>query len=206
MPKETFLNLSKEKQEKILGAAKKEFKRVPLEQASIKNIVEEAGIARGSFYQYFYSKEDLIGYIINNHFKTANEKMKKQILESKGDIFKIFIAMYDLMDNNCLENENVEFFKNIFENIKTSEETKIIQKFIQEKPKKIKDYYEYIDKTNLNINSKEDFETVEKILFTITTKAIVMRLKYSSKEEARNSYLKQLEYLKYGIMRGEKTC
>ena len=60
MPKETFLNLSKEKQNKILNAAKKEFERVSLEQASIKNIVEEAGIARGSFYQYFESKEDLL--------------------------------------------------------------------------------------------------------------------------------------------------
>lgn len=60
MPKETFLNLSKEKQNKILNAAKKEFERVSLEQASIKNIVEEAGIARGSFYQYFESKEDLM--------------------------------------------------------------------------------------------------------------------------------------------------
>lgn len=60
MPKETFLNLSKEKQNKILNAAKKEFERASLEQASIKNIVEEAGIARGSFYQYFESKEDIM--------------------------------------------------------------------------------------------------------------------------------------------------
>lgn len=60
MPKETFFKLAEEKKEKIINAAKKEFKRVPLEQASIKNIVEDAGIARGSFYQYFDSKEDLM--------------------------------------------------------------------------------------------------------------------------------------------------
>lgn len=60
MPKETFLNLPEEKKLKIMKAAKKELERVPLEQASIKNIVEEAQIARGSFYQYFDSKEDLL--------------------------------------------------------------------------------------------------------------------------------------------------
>ena len=60
MPKETFLKLPQEKKTKIIKAAKKEFKRAPLEQASIKNIVEDAGIARGSFYQYFESKEDLL--------------------------------------------------------------------------------------------------------------------------------------------------
>ena len=52
--------------------------------------------------------------------------------------------------------------------------------------------------------TKEEFEIVEKILFTVTTKAIVMRFKYDSKEEARENFLKQIEYLKYGIMRGEK--
>ena len=30
---------------------------------SVKNIVEDAGIARGSFYQYFNSKEDIIEYM-----------------------------------------------------------------------------------------------------------------------------------------------
>ena len=45
------------------------------------------------------------------------------------------------------------------------------------------------------------FEVVEKILFSITTKAIVMRFKYTSKEEAREDYLKQIEYLKYGILK-----
>lgn len=130
-----------------------------------------------------------------------NEKIKKQIVDAKGDIFKIFIYMYDFMNDNCLEDEDMEFYKNVFENMKTSEDHKIIKSFIEEKPKKIKDYYEYIDTSNLKISSKEDFEIVEKILFTITNKAIVMRFKYDSKEKAREDYLKQLEYLKYGILR-----
>ena len=60
MPKETFVKLPEEKKDKIIKAAKKEFARVPFEQTSIKNIGEDADIARGSFYQYFESKEDLL--------------------------------------------------------------------------------------------------------------------------------------------------
>ena len=60
MPKETFVKLPEEKKDKIIKAAKKEFARVPFEQTSIKNIVEDADIARGSFSQYFESKEDLL--------------------------------------------------------------------------------------------------------------------------------------------------
>ena len=64
MPKETFLKLPNEKKEKIIKAAQKEFERVPIEEVSIKNIVENAEIARGSFYQYFESKEDLLRFYI----------------------------------------------------------------------------------------------------------------------------------------------
>ena len=130
-----------------------------------------------------------------------NEQMQENIIKAKGDIFQILISMYDCVDNNLIKNEDMEFYKKIFNNLKTSEDSKIFKKFVEEKPKKIKDFYEYIDTSNLKINTKEEFEIVEKILFTITTKAIVMRFKYDSKEKARENYLKQIEYLKYGIVK-----
>ena len=148
------------------------------------------------------------GYILNRHLKKINEEIKNNVISAKGDIFKIFISMYDCFDNNLIKNENMEFYRNIFENLKTSDDSKLLKKIIEERPKKIKDFYEYIDTSNLRVNSKKEFEVVEKILFSITTKAIVMRFKYTSKEEARNDYLKQIEYLKYGIMKQgrESVC
>jgi len=53
MPTETFFNLPKEKQRRILDAAKKEFSRTSLKEASIANVIKDAEIPRGSFYQYF---------------------------------------------------------------------------------------------------------------------------------------------------------
>ncbi|MBB6481403.1 TetR/AcrR family transcriptional regulator [Spirochaeta isovalerica] len=64
MPKETFRKLSAQKRQRVFDAAISEFCRVPLEDVSIKNIVEKAGIARGSFYQYFWGKEDLFLYLL----------------------------------------------------------------------------------------------------------------------------------------------
>lgn len=129
--------------------------------------------------------------------------MQENVIKSKGDIFKIFISMYDCVDNNLVKNEDMEFYRKIFENLKTSEDSKIFKKFVDERPKKIKDFYEYIDTSHLRVNSKEEFEIIEKILFTITTKAIVMRFKYESKEQARENFLKQIEYLKYGMSKTE---
>lgn len=59
----TFFNLKDSKKERIIKAVKKEFTRKRLLDMSVKNIVEDAGIARGSFYQYFNSKEDIIEYM-----------------------------------------------------------------------------------------------------------------------------------------------
>ncbi len=64
MPKETFYNLSTDKQARVYQAAIKEYCRVPFEQVSIKNVVVDAAIARGSFYQYFDDKADLLAYLI----------------------------------------------------------------------------------------------------------------------------------------------
>ena len=64
MPKETFYNLNEEKKEKIEKAIINEFSRNSFEKASISNIIEEAKIPRGSFYQYFDDKEDAVKYII----------------------------------------------------------------------------------------------------------------------------------------------
>lgn len=87
MPKETFMKLSQEKKDKIIIAAKKEFSRVPFEETSIKNIVEEAGIARGSFYQYFDSKEDLLKYLMCDHMQKADEIVKRAIKKNKRRYF-----------------------------------------------------------------------------------------------------------------------
>jgi len=64
MPFETFHNLPIDKQEKILAVAIKEFKDHPYVSASISAIVRDAGIAKGSFYQYFADKKDLYLHIL----------------------------------------------------------------------------------------------------------------------------------------------
>ena len=46
MPTDTFFHLPPEKQKRILNAAKKEFSRLPLKDASIANIIKDAEIPR----------------------------------------------------------------------------------------------------------------------------------------------------------------
>ncbi|MDD2521660.1 MAG: TetR/AcrR family transcriptional regulator [Anaerolineaceae bacterium] len=64
MPKNTFFNLSQEKRELIENVAIAEFADNSLQSASVNAIVNNAGIAKGSFYQYFENLEDLYNHIL----------------------------------------------------------------------------------------------------------------------------------------------
>jgi AcrR family transcriptional regulator len=65
MPKETFFNLPDDKRQAILDLAIEEFAAHDYKNASISRIVERAGIAKGSFYQYFADKKDLYLYLVD---------------------------------------------------------------------------------------------------------------------------------------------
>ena len=64
MPKETFLNLPEIKRNLIIQVAIDEFYTYGYDKASISRIVHQAGIAKGSFYQYFTGKDDLFRYLM----------------------------------------------------------------------------------------------------------------------------------------------
>lgn len=64
MPNATFFNLPAEKRQQITDIAIAEFAEHPYRSASISRIVAQAGIAKGSFYQYFEGKEDLYAYLL----------------------------------------------------------------------------------------------------------------------------------------------
>lgn len=202
MPTNTFFNLSEEKKNKIIKAANKEFARVPLEQASIKNIVEDAEIARGSFYQYFEDKQDLFEYIMSLKIGDMEKNLNKIIEQENGNIIKIFIYLYDHLIEVGRIRKNSKLFRQIFENIKTSDNLMLIRKKEMSKrlEKTLQDLYQK-NKEILNINNEEEFKLVIEILFAITRRRIVASLKYKDLGEAREDFLKEIKFLEKGILK-----
>lgn len=79
MPKVTFENLKPEKKEKVLEVLKKLFQEKPFQEVTVKEIIEELDIPRGSFYQYFENLEDA-------YFEILNQEIV--------DIHKVFIMTF----------------------------------------------------------------------------------------------------------------
>lgn len=202
MPTNTFFNLPAEKKHKILKAANKEFARVPLEQASIKNIVEDAEIARGSFYQYFENKQDLFEYIMTSKTGDMEKNLIEKIEQENGNIINIFINIYDHLIEVGKIRRNNKLFRQIFENIKTSDNLMLTRK--EEMNKKLEKILQDLYSKNkdiLNIKNEEEFKLVIEILSAITRRRIVASLKYKNSAEAREDFLKEIEYIKRGILK-----
>ena len=166
MPKSTFYNLKKEKREKIEEALKKEFSENIFEKASVSNIIEKAGIPRGSFYQYFEDKEDALKYIIKKFLDNVKKEIKTLLTKNDGDIFDTTLDLYCfLVDRNYNETE-VKLFQNIINKLRSEN----INIFKREKCKEVKNINNdnfYIDTKNLNLKNDKDIEYILKILTCI---------------------------------------
>ena len=82
MPTKTYHNLPEAKRMQIEKAAIAEFAANPLQSASINAIVSKAGIAKGSFYQYFENIEDLHAHILSIISKKKIEVITSLPLDS----------------------------------------------------------------------------------------------------------------------------
>src|SRR5690625_4000881 len=126
MPKQTFFNLSKEKRETIITAALKEFARVPFSEASIANIVKDADISRGSFYQYFDDKDDLFFYLLDKHAKDRKTGFIVSLKKHQGNIFKAMSEMFQLILIELDDRDLRDFYQNVFLHLNYKTEKKLV--------------------------------------------------------------------------------
>lgn len=197
MPSRTFFNLKEEKRERIEKALVHEFGKGSFEQASITNIINEAKIPRGSFYQYFEDKKDAVQYIIEKFILIDYENVYQNLIESNGNIFETALKVYDYRTNDSSFNFDIGLARNILEelrknNINVFEKTEVL--------KNKKPLTELIDKEQLNLESDDDLNYFIKILTaiirTVTMEVFSERL---SKEEGRKMLERELEIIKKGM-------
>lgn len=206
MPTLTFLNLPKEKQDTIIEASIKEFKRVLLKDASINKIIKDANIPRGSFYNYFEDINDLYIYSISKYkqrfVKIFNEALKK----TNGDLVETTKTIYDKIVIDCTKTEHKQLMKNIFLNINYNITIKnriecdaLNDKF------KVLELLEKVDKTKLNIKEDEELLDIIDIIISVAMHGLIeVFLNNRNPEEIRNKISNQLEILKRGIYKEDK--
>ena len=199
MPKDTFFHLKEEKREKIEKALINEFSKGSLEKASISNIVAEAKIPRGSFYQYFENKEDAIKYVVHKYSKIEKNKLSDFLEETNGDIFEASLKIYDYMVEKATDNEKLKLITNILQELRKNN-INIFDKQEDEKEKEI--INKKINQELLKIEEPDGLEYIMKILGTITRNIAIETMKGKvPKEEGRYALKREIEILKKGMQK-----
>lgn len=196
MVKQTFLNLSKEKQERVLNAARKEFSRFPLNEASVANIIKDADIPRGSFYQYFNDLEDIFYYILENHSKNIKQRLTTNLVRYSGDIIKSFADLYKYILDKISNSENEDYFKNIFLNM----DYKLQKMFLPNLEDNLNEIIQLIDIEPLNLDSRLQVIYILEIIEAIMMHNLVQVFQRSvSREKNIEIFIKELLLVKDGI-------
>lgn len=216
MPTKTFFHLPKEKQQRLLDAAKTEFSRASLREASIANIVKLAEIPRGSFYQYFEDKEDLYFYYFDNLRRDSKRDLEKEIDAAEGDLVEGFDRYFTKMISEILKGPNAAFYKNLFMNMDYRASDRVTPSFSKEKYLKHHSHsrtkeemgqklFESIDHQKLKIKDTRELGLVMQFMMSIVISTITNAYKHSGEDptydttQAIADFQLKIEWLKYGI-------
>jgi AcrR family transcriptional regulator len=202
MPTKTFFNLPEEKQRKLLEAIHSEFSRVPFDEVSINQIVRMAGIPRGSFYQYFRDKQDMLQYLLSDYQAMLCQHALASLKQTGGDLFQMFLNILDFTYAFVTEERNNAFFKNIFSDIRINADFLRQQVGGETFGGFAEILIPYINMDMLDIRSKEDFINMLSILLHLTGETFAgVFFDISDYKNSRCEYAARLELLKRGFLK-----
>lgn len=203
LPKDTFYNLSEEKRNKIIDASISEFENNSYENSSINRIVSNAGISKGSLYQYFNDKKDLYRYVIN---LIVEEKMKyiTPVMENpdKHDFFTLIRDMYKSGLEFAKDNPR---YLNIGNVLLTDVNSPLYQEIVKENIGKSNEIFEYLIQQGINrseIRENINIKFITHLISDMNVSIVEYYRKNISKDWDEGIFIildELLDFLKKGI-------
>lgn len=87
MPKEAFKSIPTEKRERILGAAARLFAERGFSRTDVAEIASQAGVAKGSMYNYFSNKAELYFHVCRDGMERSRQAVYGE-LRADWDIYR----------------------------------------------------------------------------------------------------------------------
>lgn len=203
MIKKTFYNLPYEKRKRIIDAVIKEFMERPNEKVSINRIIKTAEISRGSFYQYFDDKVDLIEIITKTMFEESSNKAKEILKLSCGDLFVMYIKMFDYFGDYSSQKQTMKIMRNIVDSFKANDD--LVSEYLKNRfniALSNNEIYLMVDRQNLKFQDNESVKCLIEILTQVLKNAIFdVFVASSDREEVRERLIKKIDIIKQGAVK-----
>ena len=207
MIKKTFYNLPEEKRQRVTEAIVDEFANAEDDKVSINRIVQKANISRGSFYQYFDDKLDLVEVLIRSYLNLVIDDLRRAIISSDGDIFYTFECVYDIIIGLSKDERHRKVLRNLISNIRANNNLVsdyIVKRYI----KQYKSIEEFIDITDefsrksFRFKSDEDLTYLQQILTSVLKNEMYNYYVFDTDpEETKARYLRKLYIIKRGAIK-----
>lgn len=167
----TFQNLKEDKKDRIIDAALAEFAARPFNEASITNIVKNADISRGSFYQYFGNKENIYKYLVSYLYTKHREDLVHILIENDGELYPSLLEFYDKYIDDLFNSKYFAFYKNTFRYVNHyligDEGVLSVQNQSTNREEQRKQFMTIVKMDDLKANSSQ--EVLEYIYFLVNT-------------------------------------
>lgn len=153
MPSTTFLNLKKEKREKIDSVLLDAFYDKHVSQVKVSMIVEKSGISRGAFYKYFQDLEDAYTYML----KKCSVDIHADILtfiNQHSDNFFYGLEVYLIWCSEC-EPSDVNW-KKIKLCTQSNLQARMKRRTLPEGSSMMKQWFALLSVNDLNLSSSEE--------------------------------------------------
>lgn len=199
MPTNTFFRLPEEKQARLLEASWAEVTQFRFSEISINRIISAARIPRGSFYQYFVDKEDLILYLLQDMREYFIEALRQVLIENEGDLFAMPLGVFDQFGKSKWEG-GADPVLNRFVQILKLNQGRDVHSFLGGEPGYFPDpLWQAVDKTCLGQPSQEFAGHVFFLSMAALAASVVETLQNPQDWERQRGILQvRMELLKHG--------
>lgn len=163
MIKRTFYNLPLEKRKKIIDVTRTEFRKGNRQKITINSVIKNAGISRGSFYQYFDDKLDLVELCVNDMINHIVDFVRDELLLNGGDIFEIPLRIFD--ESNVKKQDYRELAV-LTDN--TNQNSALVADYLRYRARDMRFYdrvKDCVDRDKLSVKTDEEIECVCFMLF-----------------------------------------
>lgn len=200
----TFLNLKEEKKNRILNAALDEFSVTSFSDASITSIVKKAEISRGSFYQYFGSKENLYQYLVSNLYVKHRQDLWDSLNQHSGNLYDALMDFYNQYIDEIVSSKHFSFYKNTFLHVNHyligKEGLFSLSNQPSTRVEEQEEFIDIIDMDGLRTESKEELlEFIYFIVNLIHHMIVDGFVNNLSLEEIKSKSFRAVDWLYYGI-------
>ncbi len=202
MIKKTFYNLPEEKRQRIISAVMNEFSSSATEKVSINRIIKAANISRGSFYQYFDDKVDLVEVLVKTFADISVKGGRKALEYSNGDIFYTYEKLFDIIADFGRDKKQKMILKNLMKNLRANDD--LISEYLINRFEGLAPFREFsnrFNRDNLKYKSDEDVQCLSQILTQVLKNAIFdVFVAGMDCDKVRKNYLRKLEIIKSGAV------